>query len=738
MKSTSLEQELNTNEPTFSEAEISHQSFGEAIISESSFSELSDNILDDSNINIELELLNLSSIEEVESSVLPEEEEIEIGDWFERNENSYEISQQKKDLKLPETSSVLWTKELSLTYIDEEFRKHVIPAPAVFSQLTSSGNQVKSEIKSLLERKAAKSKAKNPKTQLLDSFGDPKPNFLTVNVGFLLSKSNKHGQSFVSLPIRVPNDNFYSVKESWLPGEGEQTDQVKILAENKRAKSGFQTKIRSKNATERLQRRHELGKLHTCQKKNFTDIQISGPSSWLNHSSKTLTDKFHHSEQALFEFLSRTRNIEQLVQNLKDTGVTPGTEIFAIVIDMHSTRYVCENCEIGMQGIMNPDYRFLQEITSEFKRYGYRYQPQTNAIIPRVIANRPDGAKKPKKTNRDHEAKESSLLIGHRSPESHNKTVFEADINIYQPAECETDLHRRTIFTSSKISDNKDYQQIFHTIVLQEYTAMIQKGLMQKQMMISKGEEEAMSPDERHQILEGFQELAKLEAMQSKPTPQAVELAQILYEKRTEFERDANNKVIIQRLRRIGIAAEKIEALSSKKLMLLGIDFIELLEEGIIDFAEVEDLTEAELESLNFEEVKETLRDMDAFIDDLLNIIKDSPEKLETLIDYDIRQRWRHLDFTLHDVSQLYDESPEKFEDLFTELPELIEEYGFDEVSKRYDIRLQTMDRNQVIDSLLNDFELNQEIEESTLFHFPQSKQWVNLACQKDSSSKNR
>ncbi len=372
-------------------------------------------------------------------------------------------------------SSVTWKSDLDVSIHNTQ-----IPSEELHSQLTSSGNAIKNSV--------AEQKVK------LDKSCDPTPNFLMVNIGYALSAPAKNGELFISFPLRIMGSNYYNVQDSF-------------------ESSG----ITKEDSVASIEERHKAGMDITTQKNGFTKTQKLGPQHYHDTHTRTYNNKFHHSEQALYEYLAQENTAKELVQRIKYAGVPEGTNIQAIVLDMHSTRYVCGNCEIGAQGIMSPEYNFLQSFSQQAETLGYSYKPDKDPIAFRVTANRPDGVKGIK-TEEDHSYDICKLTHGSRE-------IIEKAANVRPAYEMESDLHRRTVFISSHVSDNKKFVEGYNQAVVSEYTGMIDKGMRERVY-----NEDLKSLGLSEEDINAFKALISLAV---------IEEAKAVHETRTEFENAA-------------------------------------------------------------------------------------------------------------------------------------------------------------------------------------------------------
>ena len=265
------------------------------------------------------------------------------------------------------------------------------------------------------------------------SSGDPKANSLAVNIGFILSQPTKYGAHHVSIPIKIPGYEFFSVTDAY----------------------GY--------SAQSLEARHILGldtNVHTNK------VQLNGPLHYhANVDGPTYENKFHHSEPAFYEYITQRSNVDSIVKRLKEHGVQQGTVIEAVTIDMHSIRYICGNCEIGALGLINTNYHFISNLSEALYYSGFAI-PESFKIVPRISANKPDSNKASMLTTQHKNI--NHVMLG--------TTLFEADTRVYKLPSTDTDLHNRSIFISSDISKCNHYNYTFNNILQHEYAGMIYHG----------------------------------------------------------------------------------------------------------------------------------------------------------------------------------------------------------------------------------------------------------------------
>ncbi len=96
-------------------------------------------------------------------------------------------------------SKISWVNTLNVNVNNKQ-----LDANITHSQLYSSNTALSLQLKNSLP------------ASLVDSSGDPKANSLAVNIGFVLSQLSKHGEHYISIPIKIPGYGFFSVTDSYI------------------------------------------------------------------------------------------------------------------------------------------------------------------------------------------------------------------------------------------------------------------------------------------------------------------------------------------------------------------------------------------------------------------------------------------------------------------------------------------------------------------------------------------
>lgn len=82
---------------------------------------------------------------------------------------------------------------------------------------------------------------------------------------------------------------------------------------------------------------------------------------------------FHHGEQALLNALEEEKTIENIIAKLlQEPKINQGCKIYGVILNIHSPRYVCENCEAAILGVQNSARSlFLQRLCKKLTQHGY-------------------------------------------------------------------------------------------------------------------------------------------------------------------------------------------------------------------------------------------------------------------------------------------------------------------------------------------------------------------------------
>ncbi len=159
------------------------------------------------------------------------------------------------------------------------------------------------------------------------------PNFVVAQFGFVVKKADGE-MIYMHYPIKTRNSqqesqDIYSCRSF--------TDKKYIRR--------FSSHTRDTMMLQHLRRRYAVGTKIT-----------KGASKPLDLNAQTLDSDFSHSEQALYLYLdtndAKDDLVSKLQKDLQNEGITTFT-IDQVILDLHSTRYMCGHCQTSTFGEQN-------------------------------------------------------------------------------------------------------------------------------------------------------------------------------------------------------------------------------------------------------------------------------------------------------------------------------------------------------------------------------------------------
>jgi hypothetical protein len=272
-------------------------------------------------------------------------------------------------------SPVLWMENLSVTYSTKRGEKDkkwvTVPAKDIHRELRATENLFRRKLENI--RASNPSKAKKTPEEIIHNrpqgeviLLDEVPNFVVAALTFVVSDSKKtkeknYGRTYTdAIHIKVerdPQKNIYHVKD-FMP-EGTFNEE---FIERRKKYAGAAKQVYEKRLESPIV-------LDSSGEVDFSNSLKSG-----------------HGEQALYEHLEQVivTIIKDRLFNLKlKSGgfIHPKHKVYAIIIDMYSTREMCGNCvdrTIGMQNLQESGTfkwkiaKALQELQLSFPKGGIR------------------------------------------------------------------------------------------------------------------------------------------------------------------------------------------------------------------------------------------------------------------------------------------------------------------------------------------------------------------------------
>lgn len=335
-----------------------------------------------------------------------------------------------------QAEALIYTQNRDLIFKGSDNKQVFIPCNPIHAQLK------------LAENAARK--------RLLNNYPQYGGNLATANIGFVTSShpydpaTKTHARRFITIPLHYAVDWNVSdskhhftaqIKDFW--GD----DAKKVLTPTKAGNSrkitrNYNQLIRQKRANSVASHDGVHYNHHCYENYNFDKHYASaGPS---------LEQDFHHSEQTIYEMLEKPEVIHYYINNfLQAYNVQPGDKIYAIILDIYTTRYMCQGCAARSYSTAHyPGRSLLAKWEWKLKKMGYHIPKVGLRMAVRATGEGP--AKNQTKLNPVQYqifAQQWTLNPGRGNV---NSIVLEADaehIN-FAPLTPINDLFRRTVFLS--------------------------------------------------------------------------------------------------------------------------------------------------------------------------------------------------------------------------------------------------------------------------------------------------
>lgn len=258
-----------------------------------------------------------------------------------------EMVEKRKSASVPDASPGMhWTANLSLFY-GSRFGK---------SEKTLVLAQEEEHAFLLLQNKFSSDRLFKGPEGSKDEKKEVNGNPVTASLIFIVSaKAYKPGNNpkRLGIKIRLAFDDHHHVSLK-------RSDKEQVEAVIHRAKSAPSTIFEEKY-------QH-----HKTAPKNADEISDIF-KNWLDSQDPNYNLAFHHGETSLLDYLESPENINQILLALSQRPeLTKGAKIYGVILNIHSPRYLCENCEIAILGEQNPaQSKFLQTLACRAKELGY-------------------------------------------------------------------------------------------------------------------------------------------------------------------------------------------------------------------------------------------------------------------------------------------------------------------------------------------------------------------------------
>lgn len=155
------------------------------------------------------------------------------------------------------------------------------------------------------------------------------------------------------------------------------------------------------------------------------DVLVSKPMGrheeirgwYTNRKNDKFHRQFHCSERAFYGYLSKESSINDIVDAI-EKRYPPQTSIkvYAMVTDIHSTRYLCNDCQESTFFWYNPQGIFIRKLIAVLLEHGHKVQTKSGTIDSLVRVSAEEPAHGQTKKEKDQHQSEAVDLKQLRSP----------------------------------------------------------------------------------------------------------------------------------------------------------------------------------------------------------------------------------------------------------------------------------------------------------------------------------
>jgi ankyrin repeat protein len=141
---------------------------------------------------------------------------------------------------------------------------------------------------------------------------------------------------------------------------------------------------------------------------------------------------FHHGEQALLNYLEQPDTIAKIVGKLmQHDKFTSGCKVYGLILELHSPRYLCGNCEMAILGEQNAEQsQFLRQLAELLSKRGCAL-PRYNYL--RMLTQASSYIAYPNETHLVEKSEHADLVIDFRS--CLNNIIMARDATAFEESE---------------------------------------------------------------------------------------------------------------------------------------------------------------------------------------------------------------------------------------------------------------------------------------------------------------
>lgn len=182
--------------------------------------------------------------------------------------------------------------------------------------------------------------------------------------------------------------------------------------------------LRSENFNAHLEQRIKLFEAYDIFAKSTTALTPS-KDMWLAVNKGNFHETYHHSEQAVMELFTSGAGQKFIAEEVQKVGAKT---VVGIILDMYSTRYVCQNCNVSLLGFQaSQEEGAIADLTKTLESNKYRINVPKDGLLwtTRVSA---DLGKSPSENRRFAAVKDKETV--HQIAQTDRHKILQSNVAI--------------------------------------------------------------------------------------------------------------------------------------------------------------------------------------------------------------------------------------------------------------------------------------------------------------------
>jgi len=280
---------------------------------------------------------------------------------------------------------LLWVKPMQVCYGGSLLHK------TVELNLEPIHHQLAADVKKRREENPL-----NPSTD--DKLDVNRDNLCAASITFVISDrpitadSSQHGRRFITLPLVIDDQDKANLQHYY--GSMDLTNYDPIADESTSVLRAIDERIERLAAS---QYDEKLTEHFPSSVKSSADYRNKMGQPRDFHAL------FHHSEQALFAYLEQKEHIDTLIMQLKHKlNELNCIKLYAVILSVHSERYMCDNCGISALAMQLKKSLFMRKLIECSIKHGF-ILPSGHQLVSLVTVTEEKEPGNKKMTDENHD-----------------------------------------------------------------------------------------------------------------------------------------------------------------------------------------------------------------------------------------------------------------------------------------------------------------------------------------------